>query len=75
MDQTSVQIVLEAGIGIYEEKKSKFIATIRSVSTEEEAQAFINEMKKKYWDASIEDNPITVYEPQDEKSKKYIISM
>jgi uncharacterized YigZ family protein len=51
VDQTSVQIVLEAGIGIYEEKKSKFIATIRSVSTEEEAQAFINEMKKKYWDA------------------------
>ena len=33
------------------EKKSRFIATIRPVSSEEEAVAFINEMKKKYWDA------------------------
>ena len=33
------------------EKKSRFIATVRPVETEEEAVAFINEMKKKYWDA------------------------
>ena len=33
------------------EKKSRFIATIRPVSSEEEAVLFINEMKKKYWDA------------------------
>ena len=33
------------------EKKSRFIATVRPVCTEEEAVAFINEMKKKYWDA------------------------
>jgi uncharacterized YigZ family protein len=33
------------------EKKSRFIATIRPVSTEEEATAFIDEMKKKYYDA------------------------
>lgn len=33
------------------EKKSKFIATIRPVSSEEEAVAFIEEMKKKYYDA------------------------
>lgn len=33
------------------EKKSRFIATVRPVSSEEEAVAFINEMKKKYWDA------------------------
>lgn len=31
--------------------------------------------KNKYWDVTIEDKPISVYEPQDEKSKKYIISM
>ncbi|MCR4739060.1 MAG: YigZ family protein [Lachnospiraceae bacterium] len=37
--------------GEYEEKKSRFIATIRPVSSEEEAVSFINEMKKKYWDA------------------------
>lgn len=33
------------------EKKSRFIATIRPVQTEEEAMAFIEEMKKKYYDA------------------------
>lgn len=33
------------------EKKSRFIATIRPVSSEEEAAAFIDEMKKKYYDA------------------------
>ena len=30
------------------EKKSRFIATVRLVETEEEALAFIEEMKKKY---------------------------
>lgn len=43
--------LLEAGIGEYEEKKSKFIAHIKSVKTEEEANEYIMEMKKKYWDA------------------------
>lgn len=33
------------------EKKSRFIATIRPVATQEEAVAFIEEMKKKYYDA------------------------
>jgi len=33
------------------EKKSRFIATIRPTDTEEEAMAFVDEMKKKYWDA------------------------
>jgi len=33
------------------EKKSRFIATVRPVSSEEEAMAFIEEMKKKYYDA------------------------
>ncbi len=33
------------------EKKSRFIANIKKVETEEEAVAFINEMKKKYYDA------------------------
>ncbi len=33
------------------EKKSRFIATLKPVETEEEATAFINEIKKKYWDA------------------------
>ncbi len=34
------------------EKKSRFIATVSPVSSEEEARAFIAEMRKKYWDAS-----------------------
>ena len=33
------------------EKKSRFIATIKKCETEEEAVAFIEEIKKKYWDA------------------------
>lgn len=33
------------------EKKSRFIATVRPVADEEEATAFIEEMKKKYYDA------------------------
>ncbi len=33
------------------EKKSRFIATLRPVASEEEAVAFIDEMKKKYWNA------------------------
>ena len=33
-------------------KKSRFIATFLPVETEEEANEFIDEMKKKYWNAS-----------------------
>ncbi len=33
------------------EKKSRFIATIAPVSSEEEAVSFIKDMKKKYWNA------------------------
>lgn len=45
------KVVYTAGEGEIVEKKSRFIATVRPVSSEEEATAFINEMKKKYWDA------------------------
>jgi len=41
----------KGGEGEIEEKKSRFIASIRPVSTPEEAASFIAEMKKKYWDA------------------------
>lgn len=43
--------VYQGGTGEIVEKKSRFIATVRSVKTEEEAIQFIEEMKKKYWDA------------------------
>lgn len=45
------RVLLEGGEGEYVEKKSRFIATIRKCESEEEATAFIEEMKKKYWDA------------------------
>ena len=48
---TSYRVLLEGGEGEIVEKKSRFIATVRCVETEEEAVAFIEEMKKKYWDA------------------------
>lgn len=47
----SYKTLLEGGTGEIVEKKSRFIATVRLVETEEEALAFIEEMKKKYWDA------------------------
>lgn len=43
--------VYEGGEGEIVEKKSRFIATVRPVETEEDAVSFIGEMKKKYWDA------------------------
>lgn len=45
------RILLSGGEGEIVEKKSRFISTIRKCETEEEAVAFIEEMKKKYWDA------------------------
>lgn len=45
------RMLLTGGEGEIIEKKSRFIATVRSVQTEKEATDFIEEMKKKYWDA------------------------
>ncbi|MGN0166681.1 MAG: YigZ family protein [Acetatifactor sp.] len=45
------RVLLTDGEGEYVEKKSRFIATVRKCESEEEAVAFIDEMKKKYWDA------------------------
>lgn len=46
-----MKTVYSGGEGEIIEKKSRFIATVRPVSSENEAVAFIDEMKKKYWDA------------------------
>lgn len=40
------------GAGEIIEKKSRFIATIEPVKSEEEALAFIERIRKQYWDAS-----------------------
>lgn len=47
----SCRVLLEGGEGVYEEKKSRFIASVRRCESEKEAVAFIEETKKKYWDA------------------------
>lgn len=44
--------VYEGGEGEVIEKKSRFIATVIPAGTEEEALAFIESMKKKYWNAT-----------------------
>jgi uncharacterized YigZ family protein len=44
-------VVKNGGEGIYEEKKSRFIAKVYSVSTEQEANEYIEAARKKYWDA------------------------
>jgi len=44
--------VIKQGQAEIVEKKSRFIATIRPVKTEQQAREFIEEMKKKYWDAT-----------------------
>lgn len=44
--------VYDYGFGEIVVKKSRFIANVQPVHTEEEAIAFIEQMKKKYWDAS-----------------------
>jgi uncharacterized YigZ family protein len=46
-----MKIVYEGGEGELVEKKSRFIATVRPVDSEEEALEVIAAMKKKYWDA------------------------
>lgn len=46
-----MKIVYENGLGEIEEKKSRFIAHVYHVESEEESLHIINEVKKKYWDA------------------------
>lgn len=45
------RVVVRGGTGEIEEKKSRFIADVSPVQSEEEAIAFIEKIKKKYWDA------------------------
>lgn len=47
-----MKIVYQGGEGELVEKKSRFIATVVPVESEEEALSFIAAMKKKYWNAT-----------------------
>ena len=43
--------VFSESVAEFSEKRSRFIATLRHCETEEEAIAFVEEMRSKYWDA------------------------
>ena len=47
----NIRTVYKGGEGEYEEKKSRFIAHVTPVKDADEAAAFINSIKKQYWDA------------------------
>lgn len=46
-----MKIIYENGCGEIEEKKSRFIAHVYRIASEEEAILIINKVKKQYWDA------------------------
>lgn len=50
--ESEYKIVYAGGEAQIIEKKSRFIATVVPVETEEEALAFIESLRKKYWDAT-----------------------
>ncbi|MFR3390874.1 MAG: IMPACT family protein [[Clostridium] scindens] len=50
--ESEYKIVYAGGEAQIIEKKSRFIATVLPVETEEEALAFIESLRKKYWDAT-----------------------
>ena len=45
------KILYQGGTAEITEKKSRFIASLRPVQSEEEALLFLEETRKKYWDA------------------------
>ena len=51
MDNISYKIVYESGQGEIVEKKSRFIAHVFPIASEEEALQHIEKIKKEYWDA------------------------
>lgn len=51
MAQADYLTVAKAAVDEFTEKRSRFIGAIQPVTTEEEAQAFIRERSKAFWDA------------------------
>lgn len=47
-----LRTVYQGGVGEIVEKKSRFIATVRLVESEEEALEVLEAARKKYWDAT-----------------------
>lgn len=48
----SYKAVYASGMGEIVEKKSRFIASVQPIDSEEDAIAFIEQIRKKYWDAT-----------------------
>ncbi len=46
-----MKIISQPAVGEYEDKKSRFIASLAYVKTEEEALEFIQAKRKQYYDA------------------------
>ncbi len=59
------KIIYTGGTGEIVEKKSRFIATVKPVRSEEEAQEFIAGLRKKYWNATHNCWAFTVGENQE----------
>lgn len=51
MEAKSYRTIKGDGCGEIVEKRSRFIASVKPVTCEEEAISYINELKQKYWDA------------------------
>ncbi len=60
MKKNKYLALFEGGEGVIIEKKSRFIATVEPVESVEEAEQFIEKMKKKYWDARHNCHAFTV---------------
>ncbi len=60
-----IKIVYEGGQAEIVEKKSRFIATVKPVNSQEEALDFIAALKKKYWDATHNCSAFVVGENQE----------
>lgn len=56
----SYSFTYQGGSGEIVEKKSRFIATVAPVKSEEEAVSFIEQIKKQYWDARHNCSAFTV---------------
>lgn len=66
MSENTISLyVYKGGQGEITEKKSRFIATVRPVESEDEAVSFINETKKKYWDARHNCNAFVIGKRQE----------
>ena len=52
MELETYNTIYQGGVGEFVMKKSRFIASVSPVETEEEALNFIDGLKKQYWDAA-----------------------